>query len=296
MAIVQMIGMAMMSASAIAGINISLQEAKVASDRMQEFTELPREYDPDQELAKPPISEFRSLNIQDLNFRFTGRPLLLNQLSFNIRKGEIIAILGESGSGKSTLLQIVQRFYIPESGLISVNGLPLNDFSIVEWRNMLGVVPQQIKLFNAPLLENILLRPVEEKDVEPLENFLQVYGFDQHFKKFPYQYNTLLGESGVNISGGQQQLVALARALYHKPQLLLLDEATAALDRYTEQIILNLLLTLRSEMGIVIVTHRAKTASIADRIYIIEDGKFTTQGTPDQLIQGKNLYSDSVMG
>jgi len=296
MAIIQMIGMAMMSASAIAVINISLQEAKVASDRMQEFTELPREYDPEQESAKPPISTFQSLHVNALNFRFTGRPLLLNRLSFEINKGEIIAILGESGSGKSTLLQILQRFYIPESGLIGVNGFPIDNFSIVEWRKILGAVPQQIKLFTAPLFENILLRPAEEKDIELLEHFLKEYGFDKHFEKLPYQYNTLLGESGVNISGGQQQLVALARALYHKPQLLLLDEATAALDRYTEQTILNLLLSLRSKMGIIIVTHRAKTASIADRIYIIEDGKFSTHGTPDHLIQSKNLYSDSVSG
>lgn len=294
MAVIQLIGMAMASASSIALINIVLQEAKVALDRMQEFTALPPEFDPMEESGKRNILSFNSISVKDLDFRFIGRPLLLDQLSFEVHKGEIIAILGESGSGKSTLLQIIQRFYQPENGTILVNGLPMNEYSIPEWRKITGVVPQDVKLFNASLLENILLRPVEETDVEPLTAFFEKYGFDKHFTKLPGGYHTLLGEEGINISGGQQQLVALARALFPKPQLLLLDEATSAMDRFTEQTILNLLQSIRPHTATIIITHRPKTASIADRIYILENGRFSISGSPAELLMSKNFYSEAL--
>ncbi len=295
MAVIQLIGMAMASASSIALINIVLQEAKVALDRMQEFTALPPEYDPLEEKEKRTLVSFDSLEITDLDFRFTGRPLLLDHLSFNIKRGEIIAILGESGSGKSTLLQIIQRFYLPESGTLLVNGVPLHEFSIPEWRKIIGVVPQDVKLFNASLLENILLRPVEEADMAPLGSFFEEHGFNKPFSKLAGGYHTLLGEEGINISGGQQQLVALARALYHRPQLLLLDEATSAMDRFTEQTILKLLLAIRPHTSTIIITHRPKTASIADRIYILENGQFSVSGSPDELLKSKNFYSEALI-
>ncbi|MBK7872237.1 MAG: peptidase domain-containing ABC transporter [Saprospiraceae bacterium] len=295
MAIVQLIGMVMASAASIANANIALQEAKVALDRMQEFTTLVPEYKPDEESHKQSLTHLDYLQVKDLDFRFTGRPLLLENITLEVRKGEIIAILGESGCGKSTLLQILQRFYIPENGNIILNGESLESYSITDWRKLLGVVPQQIKLFNGPLLANILLSEPEGLNEETFVAFFENYGFDAFFQKFPAGYETILGETGVNISGGQQQMVALARALYQKPQLLLLDEATSAMDRNTERHILDLLQKLRSEMGIILVTHRTKTASIADRIYIIEDGKIVESGNHQSLMQSKNLYSESVM-
>lgn len=295
MAITQMIGMMMASASEIAIVNITLQEARVALDRMQEFTTLPAEYDPAIEATKPQLTDFQSLEVEEVNFRFTGRPILLKDISLDVKKGEIIAILGESGCGKSTLLQILQRFYEAESGTVLVNNQPLEGIAIPTWRNLLGVVPQDIKLFNGSLYDNILMSDITEAEIEKVNTFFQEYGFDQYFEKFPYGYNTLLGETGVNISGGQKQLVGLARALYHQPQLLLLDEATAAMDRYTERSILQLLERLRPEMGIIMVTHRSRAAAIADRIYIIENGEIVESGNQTTLLQTKNLYSESVV-
>lgn len=273
MAVVQMIGSVMESASTIAVISISLQEAKIAIERMQEFTTIPAEYQPEQEQAKHHTSVFDSLIVSQLDFRFTGRPLLLSDISFWLKKGEIIAITGESGGGKSTLLQILQGFYQPEKGDIILNGVPLNQVSLVDWRRLFGVVPQQVKIFNGNLIDNILLGQTTEEEAQKVIAFCQEIGLGAYFERFPQGYFTILGESGVNISGGQQQLVGIARALYHKPQLLLLDEATASMDVKTERFVLDLLVGLKSTVGILMITHRSQTQSVADRVYRIEDGQ-----------------------
>ncbi len=207
----------------------------------------------------------------------------------------MIALLGESGCGKSTMLQILQKFYSPEEGNISLNGTSVwNSISHVSWRSILGVVPQDIKIFSGTLLDNICMGDVA-KEAEQIMEFCKNYGFAPYFEQFPQTYLTLLGEEGLNLSGGQKQLVALARALYQKPQLLLLDEPTAAMDRNMEQFVLNLLQKLRGEMGIILVTHRPKPAYHTDRIYIIENGEVIAHGTPDELRLTQNLFSESLV-
>ena len=290
MAILQMIGMIMASAGSLALVNIQIQEAKIAFDRMYEFTSIDSEYDEESEQPRSKLSAFIDLKVDGLNFRFPGRKLLLQEVSFHVTNGEFIAIMGESGSGKSTLAQIIQKFYTFESGKVKVNGIDLDLLSYSNWRSFLGVVPQQVKLFNGSVLDNVLLGTSVE-DPKTLESFFKYYGFDRFFMQFPNGYATILGESGVNISGGQQQLVALARALYHQPQLLILDEPTAALDRDTEQFVLNLLFRLKETMGIIVLTHKLKTAKAADRVYIIENGALSTQGQHQELLEGDNLYS-----
>lgn len=294
MAIIQLIGLAMASAGTIANAYINLQEARVALDRMKEFTELEAEYHPDQEATKPHPAPFTSLSVEGLRFRFTGRPVLLDQVTFTVRRGELIAILGESGCGKSTLLQIIQQFWQPEAGSILVNDRPLPHYSLPAWRNMLGVVPQEVEVFNTSVAENITLQDELQIDLTDLEARMETYGLAPFFRQLPAGWHTLIGESGVNLSGGQKQLLGLARALYHRPSILLLDEATSAMDRGTEQTILTLLQKLKGEMAIVFVTHRVQSASLADRIYIIEDKQTQAAGTPKELLAGDNLFSRSI--
>lgn len=136
---------------------------------------------------------------------------------------------------------------------------------------MVACVPQPVKIFNGTLLDNICLgNALEEGDA--VVQFCQQTGFHDYFMKLPQNYLTLVGEEGINLSGGQQQLVGLARALYRKPQLLLLDEATSALDRHTESFVLSLLDRLKADMSIVMVTHRSQSVRVADRVYFMENG------------------------
>lgn len=289
-AILQLLSLLMNSVGQLAIANIELQEARVAFERMYEFTSIEAEYNPEVETAKKQLQQFEHLSIENLNFRYPGQRLLFSDVSLQLKRGEWISILGESGCGKSTLLQILQKFYTQESGQIWVNGQNLQDLSFENWRSKLGVVPQQIKLFNGTLLDNILMgAPLENP--QHLQSFLEFYGFHTFFSKFPNGYATRLGEDGVNISGGQQQLVGLARALYQRPELLLLDEPTSALDRDTELFVLQLLDRLKAEMGILVLTHRLRTAKSADRIYIIEQGQIAQYGQHQDLLNSDNLYS-----
>ena len=294
MAIIQLIGMAMASAGTIANAYINLQEARVALDRMKDFTELEAEYHPEQEEVKLTPTPFDSLKVSHLRFRFTGRPLLLEDVSFHVQRGELIALLGESGCGKSTLLQIIQQFWDPESGNILVNNQPLANYSLPAWRSLLGVVPQEVEIFNTSVAENITLQDELKLDLSDLDARMEKYGLAKFFRQLPAGWQTLIGESGVNLSGGQKQLLGLARALYHRPSILLLDEATSAMDRNTEKTILTLLKKLKEEMAIVFVTHRVQSASLADRIYLIEDKKTSVTGQPKELMHSDNLYSRSI--
>jgi ATP-binding cassette subfamily B protein len=292
MAVTQMVGILMPAAGRLALTNIQLQEAKVAFDRMFEYTSIHPEINLEEDKQKKQIQKFESLEVKNLVFRFPGRKPLLLDVSFAMKKGEMIALLGESGCGKSTTLQILQKFYRFESGHVRVNGLEWDDISAIGWRKMTAVVPQEIKIFNGTLIENICLGNVQE-EAEAVVKFCMQLGFDKYFMQFPQNYLTLIGEDGVNLSGGQQQLVALARALYRRPQLLLLDEATAAMDRNTEAFVLNLLHQLKEQISIIMITHRVKTARQADCIYVMENGTVMATGKHHELLASENLYSSS---
>ncbi|MCX6215432.1 peptidase domain-containing ABC transporter [Spirosoma sp.] len=271
MAILTVVGSILPAVASLAMTNLQIQEANVAFERMYEYAHLNPEY-PKATQTSVPNFRFESLTIDALNFRFAGRPLLLENISLSIQKGEMIALFGESGHGKSTLLQLIQRFYTPESGQIMVNGTDWHSIDTALWRQSIGVVPQHIKLFNGTLLDNIGLGDTAT-DAEQIVSFCQEFGFDHYFETFAQGYLTLLGEEGINLSGGQRQLVALARAFYQKPQLLLLDEPTAAMDKNTEQFVMNLLQNVRPQMAILLITHKPSLAHSAKRVYSIANGQ-----------------------
>jgi ATP-binding cassette, subfamily C, bacteriocin exporter len=255
----------------LATTNIQLQEAKIAFERMYEFASMNSENGTDKTTTLETM-KIESLTVNNLSFRFAGRSQLLKDISLSVHKGEMTVLLGEVGSGKSILLQIIQKFQCFEAGEILIN----NHFSLKEiasntWRNSVGVVPQDVKIFNGTLIENIVLGDIQD-EVERITQFCKRMNFDKYFDSFPQGYLTIVGEEGINLSGGQKQLIALARALYCKPDLLLLDEPTSAMDSQTEQFVLDLLDRLKPKMGILMVTHRDKIAQKADNVYVLENG------------------------
>ncbi|MCH2197051.1 peptidase domain-containing ABC transporter [Kordia sp.] len=273
--------------ASLALIAIPINEAKVAFNRMYEFAALEKE-----ETGNESLSNFESLEIKNLSFRFVGRKQLLKNINLTIEKNQCVAVVGESGCGKSTLGQIIQKFYHFENGTIIINkSFPLTEIKTKDWRSLIGVIPQEITLFSGNVLDNIALG--QEASFEDIHAFIKEYGFEDFIKSLPQGYATILGESGINLSGGQKQILALIRVLYKKPQLLILDEFTSAMDRKTEYFVLQLLKRLKTEISIIFISHRLHSLKhIADCIYVIEDGQTKVKGTHKQLLKTVNFYSD----
>lgn len=287
MAIISLANTLIPAVARLSQINLQLQEAKVAFERMYDFTSIKPEF-VETLLNETDILTFESLKVNNVSFRFAGRKPILNSISLSLNKGEIIALLGESGCGKSTFLQILQKFYNQENGIITLNGNNFENVSIPVWRNMIATVPQDIKIFSGTLLYNIIL----DDKIESIDDFHQFcvnYDFDKYFSELPQGYFTTVGEEGINLSGGQKQLVAIARALYKKPQILILDEVTSAMDSNTENFILQLLLNIKSEISVILVTHKPSTAKIANRVYLIENGVSKNLDTPKKMITGFDI-------
>ena len=260
-AVLSLAGSVISSCASLSGAYITLQEAKVAYDRLYEFVSLDRESS--ESSSEQDINTIETLQIENLRFRFPGRPLLLNNVNFTAKKGELTVLLGEIGSGKSTLLQLISRFYEPESGAIRVDGRVNSAFSLHDWRAKVGVMPQHIKLFNATLLENICLT----NDKETLESclaFCDQLAIQKYFGNLPLGPLTRVGEDGVNLSGGQRQLVGLYRALFTDPQILLFDEPTNNMDKAATQFVWELLEREKQNRICILVTHNEQLAQGAE--------------------------------
>lgn len=287
MAILGIVGSLLPSIANLALISIPINEAKIAFNRMYEFASMEKEPEGGQT-----ISVIENITVRDLSFRFAGRKELFKNINLNIERGKLVAIVGESGSGKSTLGQILQRFYSFESGSIKVNNeYELNDIELKSFRNLIGVIPQEINIFNGTVIDNILLG--DTVTPETIMEFISQYGFLDYFIQLPQGLGTIVGEEGINLSGGQKQIIAFARVLFKKPQFLILDEATSAMDRNTEKFSMELLEKIKPKCAIFFISHRLNTLkNIADEIYVLEDKTITHHGNHEQLLQTNNFYSE----
>lgn len=289
MAVIGITGTLFPSVASIALVMIPINEAKVAFNRMYEIV------DANEEERDSPYSDTNKaecLELQNISFRFVGRPLLFENISFPLSKGKITCIVGESGCGKSTLCQVIERFYMPESGRMLIDGQPVDEIPLNQWRNMVSYIPQDVYIFNGTVLDNICLGNVPE-NINEIAAFCERYGFDKFISELPNGLATLVGEEGINLSGGQKQLVAFARALYKPFDILVMDETTSAMDRRTEKHICTVLESIKKEHIILFVTHRLETARrLGDNIVVMEKGLITAMGGHAELMGSENFYQE----
>lgn len=289
MAVIGITGSLFSAIASLALVMIPVNEAKVAFDRMYEIVEATEEED---SCISSASLDADTLDIKNIAFRFVGRRRLFDDVSISFRKGTLTSIVGESGCGKSTLSQIIQRFYNPEKGSITIDGTPIDVIPISEWRSIISVVPQEVYLYNGTVLDNICFGNVQ-KDMNEIVAFCKKYGFDSFIQELPNGLATLVGEEGINLSGGQKQMIAFARALYKPGKIFLLDEMTSAMDRKTEKHICRIISEIKKDSIVVFITHRLETSRmLSDRIVVLENGHVAAQGTHEELMSGNNFYSE----
>ena len=247
------------SMSSLMGAYFTYQEAKVAYNRLYEFVSIEGE----EITATNELLSVYSLEIKNVSFRYVGRPLVLKNINFLAKKGETLAIVGDIGCGKSTLLSLILRLYWLETGDILANNKSISQFSLNQWRAQIGLMPQDIKLFNATLIENISLEATEENFKKAID-LCEKLGMSEYFNSLPLSYLTRVGEDGINLSGGQRQLVGLCRALFMNPSVLLLDEPTNNMDKKSSSLFWEIIENEKKTRICIIVTHDNLLAQKAD--------------------------------
>lgn len=288
MAVISLVASIAPAIVSLALVSIPLNEAKVAYNRMFEFIGISPEKSAGSSVPDCP----KDICVRNLSFRFPGRKKVLDDITLTAHLNEMTFIIGESGCGKSTLCKILERSYSPESGNIILDGtLDLGDVSIENWRDKASVFPQEVFIFNGTVLDNICLG-AKNQEVQDVLKVCTYWGIDQYVLQFPQGYMTIVGEEGINLSGGQKQLIALARLLLKNPSVMILDEPTSAMDREMEKFTLNILNRLKETKIILFVSHRLHILKkYADKIYLIENGQITHSGPHEDMLLSDNLYS-----
>jgi ATP-binding cassette subfamily B protein len=270
-------------------ISSMVQEAEASQKRINEFLKIIPEIRNNTENHSIIKGE---ITFQNVTFIYDDTNIkALNNVSFAVKKGETLAILGKTGSGKSSVLTLISRLYDVTNGTILIDGIPIQEVHLFDLRNSIGIVPQDAFLFSDTIKNNIKFGKEDATEEEVIAAAKKAVVHD-NIKKFTKKYDTILGERGITLSGGQKQRVSIARALIKNPEILLLDDCLSAVDTETEEIILNNLLEYCKNKTTIIVSNRVSSAKNADNIIIIEDGEIIQQGSHNQLVNQDGYYKE----
>lgn len=271
-------------------VNNRVQEASAAADRIFEI--LDREPDIKNMPGAVELKDFNSeIKFQDVSFRFDDSDEdVLKNINFSIRRGEIIALVGPSGGGKSTLVDLIPRFYDPTGGAVFIDNIDIKTLTIQSLRSKMGIVTQETFLFNTSIKENIAYG-LEDCPMEDIIEAAKTANAHLFISEMPNGYNTMIGERGVKISGGQRQRLTIARALLKNPDIMIFDEATSALDSESEILVQEAIERLMKNRTTIVIAHRLSTIRNANKIIVIDRGKIIQAGNHEELINDNSgLY------
>lgn len=269
--------------------NRTIQEALIAADRLFEIMDLEREETTEKVNLMPDF--MGDIQFKNISFRYGSRVQVFENLSITMPQGKITAVVGESGSGKSTLISLLQNLYPLQSGSITIGNFDIRHVRNESLRQKVAVVPQQVDLFSGNFIDNIALGEFSP-DMPKILAICEELGITEFVQKLPQGFGTYIGENGTSLSGGQRQRLAIARALYRDPEILMLDEATSSLDSISEQFVQRAIQRLRNNhKTVIIIAHRLSTIKNADKIIVLENGKLVEEGTHEEILSNNSAYS-----
>jgi len=273
----------------LTSINNQMQKGIAAGESLFSVLDMESELDHGSTTLEPAIS---SIAYDNVSLRYEqDKPLVLNNINIQIHAGETVAFVGESGSGKTSLVNLLPRLYEFQQGVLRINDIPVQDYTLRSLRSNIGYVSQDVMLFNDTIANNIAYGSNEEISEATLMAACQAAHAHEFIQELPDQYDTMVGENGVLLSGGQRQRVAIARALLKNAPILILDEATSALDTESERKVQKGLETLMQGRTTLVIAHRLSTIESADRIVVMDQGNIVETGTHSELLKQQSHYS-----
>jgi ATP-binding cassette subfamily B protein AbcA/BmrA len=269
------------------------QKAKGATESIIGILESPEE---DQDSGRTVENPNQAILIEDVSFAYKPEEPILRDVSMTVEAGKVTAIVGPSGGGKTTLFSLLERFYLPNSGSISLGNSDIREFSLRSWRRHIGYVSQESPILVGTIRDNLCYGLDRDISPEEMEQAARMAYADGFIQDLPQGYETEVGERGIKLSGGQRQRIAIARALLRDPQILMLDEATSNLDSKSEEVVQQALKNLMKGRTTVVIAHRLSTVVDADSIVFVEKGQITGVGTHEHLYSTHALYREFADG